>query len=105
VVEETEIQELEKFFHQSMRGIHHLFDRDEISRIMKSSNEEKDVDFHKIENLDRIQKLMIELAKCPSLNDKRYFLEQLDPESYELVVRTYFQIVDSTLLSTNATKH
>ena len=103
VVDESQIQELERFLQQSMIGIHHLFEKDSITEILRTPNEE--TDFFNTENADRIQQLMIQLAQCPSLASKKHFLEDLDPESYELVVRTYFQIVDSTLLSSNISKH
>jgi hypothetical protein len=103
MVKEEQIQALEQFLQQSLLGIHHLFDRDDILPILKTPNEK--TDFFKVENLDKIQGLMIELAKRNSLDAKRSYLQDLDPGSYELIVRTYFQIVDSTLLSSKVTKH
>lgn len=103
MVEEAQIQALERFLQQSMMGVHHLFDHESIAKILKTPNEH--TDFFKVENLDKIQALMVELAKRNTLEAKRGYLLDLDPASYELVVRTYFQIVDSTLITSKVSKH
>ena len=95
VVNENQLEALETFLSQSLKGHHHLFDQDHIKQILKTPTEE--VDFFTVENMEKIQSLIVELMKRPSLPEKRRYLQSLGPDSYEMVVRAYFHIVDTTL--------
>lgn len=86
-----------------MNGIHLLFDNETIARILRIPTEEKDL-FH-IKNLDRIQELFTEFVQNESLQQKRMWLESLDPESYEMLLRTYFHIVDNSLYAAETDRH
>lgn len=88
---------------QSMQGVHLLFDNKTIARILKTPTEK--IDFFSFENMDRIQNLFTELIKRESIFAKLNYLESLDEESFEILLRTYFHIVDSTALSALELKH
>lgn len=95
LVNESQLEELEDFLSQSLRGHHHLFDQDRIKQILKVPTEE--VDFFTLQNMDKIQSLILELMKRTNLEEKKRYLQSLSSESYEMVVRAYFHIVDNTI--------
>ena len=86
-----------------MNGIHLLFDNETIARILKKPTEEIDL-FH-MRNLDKIQDLFTQFIQKPSFQEKLLFLGELDSESYEMLLRTYFHIVDNSLFSTDQLRH
>lgn len=100
---DIQIDELEKLLNQSIKGYHHLFDREKITQILKTPTEE--IDFFTIENMDIIQKLFDELIKKNSMQEKQAFIEKLDEKHFEILLRTYFHIVESTMLTNDIQKH
>ncbi len=86
-----------------MNGIHLLFDNETIAKILKTPTEEKDL-FH-YRNLDRIQELFTAFVQNESLQQKRMWLESLDQESFEMLLRTYFHIVDNSLFAADGSRH
>lgn len=100
---ELQIQELEKLLNQSIRGFHHLFDKDQIAEILKTPTEE--LDFFTVDNMNLIQKLFNDLIKKETVQEKQAYIESLTPADFEVLLRTYFHIVDSTLMSSEPLKH
>lgn len=100
---DLQIEELEKLLNQSIRGFHHLFNKDQITSILKIPTEE--LDFFTVENMDVIQKLFNQLIKKNSMQEKQAFIEHLDAKNFEILLRTYFHIVDSTLLTSEHERH
>jgi len=86
-----------------MNGIHLLFDNETIARILKTPTEQVDL-FH-FKNLEKIQDLFTEFVKRQGLQEKRIWLESLDHESFEMLLRTYFHIVDNSLFATDTNRH
>lgn len=97
--QDLQIAELEKLLNQSVRGFHHLFDKDKISEILKTPTEE--LDFFTVDNMQTIQKLFDELIKKETMQEKQAFIERLNDQHFEILLRTYFHIVDSTILSSD----
>ena len=93
---------MEALLVQSAQGIHLLFDNSSIAAVMKKHSSE---DFLTSDNLDKIQKTLKQLMQYRSLAEKRHFLTTLDQDSYELVIRTYFHIVDHAVLASTSLKH
>ncbi len=102
-IEDVNIAALEKLLNQSMMGIHHLFDNNQIAIVLKKPTEE--LDFFTAENMNVIQRLFDQLIQKTSIEEKRAFIERLDPAQYEILLRTYFHIVESTLLTHKPTRH
>jgi hypothetical protein len=100
---EIQIKELEKLLNQSMRGFHHLFEKERIAEILKTPTEE--LDFFTVEYMTTIQKLFDDLIKKDTIQEKQAFIERLTEKNFEILLRTYFHIVDSTLLSQEHIKH
>ena len=102
-MEEKQIQELEKLLNQSIMGYHHLFDHRQVAAIMKHPTE--NIDFFTSDNIEKVQKMFTQLIQRKSIEEKRAFIESLNPEKFEILLRTYFHIVETTLLSTEPCKH
>ena len=101
-ISDTHLDQIEHLLAQSMNGIHLLFDNETIARILKVPTEEKEL-FH-LRNLDKIQELFSEFVQIETFFGKQEFLDSLDQESFELLLRTYFHIVDNSL-SAESTRH
>ena len=102
-MDEKNIEALEVFLNQSLVGVHHLFDHKAIAEILKNPTQE--VEFFSFENLGKIQNLMDELLKRETLSAKKEFLGTLDPKSYEILLRTYFHILENTVATARNLKH
>ena len=102
-IQDAHLDQIEHLLAQSMNGIHLLFDNETIARILKIPTEEKEL-FH-LKNLDRIQELFTEFVGNESLQQKRMWLESLDKESFEMLLRTYFHIVDNSLFAADSIRH
>jgi hypothetical protein len=100
---DLQIEELEKLLNQSIRGFHHLFDKSRITEILKTPTEE--LDFFTTKNMNTIQKLFDELIKKKTMQEKQAYIEHLDEGRFEILLRTYFHIVDTTLMSSEHMKH
>ena len=94
---------IESLLTLSLRGVHHLFDHKEVARILAKPTEE--IDFFNFKNMDRIQDLFLELIERESFIEKREYLETLDQESYEIIVRAYFHIVENSALAASEVRH
>ncbi len=102
-IEEKKLAAIESLLSLSLRGIHHLFDHREIARILSTPTE--NIDFFSFDRMSRIQKLFLELIEQKTFEQKQEFLKRLDKDSYEIVVRAYFHIVENTALAAKGFKH
>lgn len=103
MVDEKNLEDLEFFLSQSLKGMHLLFDHSAIRDILKTPTE--DTEFFNMENMEQVQGLIVELMKKESLERKRAYLQSLKPESYEMVVRAYFHIIDNSISTSGSLKH
>lgn len=92
-VTKNQLDQVEYLISQSIQGNHILFDHDTVRNIFwKTSSFELPVeDAYSVEH--HIEKLIL----LPTLIEKRTYLERLDTDTYERVVRTYFNIVENSL--------
>lgn len=99
-ISDSHLDQIEDLLAQSMNGIHLLFENETIARILRKPTEELDL-FH-MKNLDRIQELFTAFLQKATFQEKQLFLDSLDTESYELLLRTYFHIVDNSLFAADS---
>lgn len=97
------LDEIERLLNQSMNGIHVLFNNNKVAAILKKPTEE--LDFFNFERIDKIQTLFTKLVECPSLIQKQEYISNLHQDEFEILVRTYFHIVDNSLLAANRPRH
>lgn len=103
-IDRKQIKDIEFFFNQSVKGLHLLFeDTQKLIHILKTPTKEKI--FFESENMQKIQKLFTNFISKKSFKEKQIYLTQLNPENFEILVRTYFHIVDSTILTKNNSIH
>ena len=100
---EKQLKEVEYLLGQSMNGIHHLFDHDRIAEILSKPTEE--MDFFNFENIEKIQDLLNDFISKDSIIARQRFLSNLDQDSYEILVRTYFHIVENSLVAIQTPSH
>jgi len=100
---EENLDEIEALLAQSMKGHHLLYDNQKIAEILKTPTE--DMDFFSVENIEKVQELFALLIHEGTFPEKQSFLDKLDSKSYEIVLRTYFHILESTLLTASEYKH
>ncbi len=102
-LQEKSLERMEALLKQSALGIHILFDNHSIARVMGQGKDDKDFfDFNKMK---RVQDVMTELIAKKSYYEKVSYLKELDEEAFEMVVRTYFHIVESTVRAATGQHH
>lgn len=97
-IKEDQIDQIEYLIHQSIQGNHILFDLETVRQAFQQSFSEEEesanVEHH-------IEKLILK----PSLNQKRAYLEKLDPDTLKKVIRTYFNIIENNLFEQSNNRH
>jgi len=103
-IERKQLQEIEYLFNQSIKGIHLLFDDNKkLIHILSTPTKEKS--FFDTKNMHKIQEIFTGLISKKSLKEKQDYLSKLNSENFEILVRTYFHIVDNTILTRNKIIH
>lgn len=102
-ISDSHLDQIEHLLVQSMNGIHLLFDNETIARVLKTPTEEAEL-FHQ-RNLDKIQDLFSGFIQKASFAEKQLYLSSLDTEAYELLLRTYFHIVENSLYTADCILH
>jgi len=76
-------------------GFHALFENHEIKKALQNQvvSEKRSCP----NNQKKIETLILNLVERTSLTEKIGYLNELDPESYSLVVHTYLEILESAL--------
>ncbi|MCY4321220.1 MAG: hypothetical protein OXC37_02275 [Bdellovibrionaceae bacterium] len=103
-IERKQLKEIEFIFKQSIQGFHLLFDDNKkLSRILSKPTQEKT--FFDSKKMDKIQEIFTNLISKKSIKEKQNYLNNLTAENFEILVRTYFHILDNTLSIKNQTVH
>lgn len=93
-----QLKQVEYLISQSIQGNHILFDAETIRRVLKHSAS-RPVQTPGAEH--HLEQLILQ----PSLRAKRAYLERLDPDTFECVVRTYMNVVENNLLESSGVRH
>lgn len=102
-IDKDKLEEVEYLFSQSAQGLHVLFDNEDIRRVLSRPTEE--MDFFTFENVDKVQKLLSDFIARETLQAKKDFLSRLDQETHDLLLRTYFNIVENSIFEQANLKH
>ena len=103
-IERKQLKEIEFLFNQSIKGVHLLFDDNrKLAHILSTPTQEKS--FFDTKNMQKIQEVFTGLISKKSLKEKQSYLNRLNSEKFEILVRTYFHIVDNTILTQSKTVH
>lgn len=102
-LQEKGLEKMEALLKQAALGIHVLFDNEAIARSMRKASDDKD--FFDFQKMKRIQEVMTELVAKASYQDKVAYLQELDEASFDMLVRTYFHIVENTVRAASEHAH
>ena len=100
----SNLEQIEYLLFQSTQGIHFMFDHKDIAKVLSKPTIE-DKKFYTEENVKKVQDLLSTFLDCPTLVEKRVFLERLASMDFELLVKAYFQLVDNTILAHSNLRH
>jgi hypothetical protein len=94
-IQEKNLERMEALLQQSAMGIHILFDNHSIAEVMRTPFDNKN--FTDFDIMKKVQDMMTELIAKKTYFEKISYLRELDKDSYNMLVRTYFHIVDNTV--------
>lgn len=101
-VNDDQLEQVQYLLEQSTNGNHILFDNTTIKRIAAT------LDLHEEEQKERIENaesLLEQLILCPSIEEKKLFLENLDETTYNDVVRVYINVLHNTIADSHSYVH
>lgn len=103
-VSKRQLDQVEYLIQQSIQGNHVLFDPQAVREILNNTSDRyaipmSESDAYSVEH--HIEKLILQ----PSLEQKRAYLEHLDADTFQKVVKTYFNIVENNIFESNGVKH
>jgi hypothetical protein len=101
--QEDGLEQIEYLLYQSTQGIHFMFENSEIVKVL--SRPAEDQDSLSFSNMEKVQDILTHFIEKPSMEAKRRYLESLDPKTYELLIRAYFQLVENTILANTNIRH
>lgn len=90
-VNQNQLDQVQYLVDQSARGNHILFDADTIKRISRLPKADLEDDRTEI-----AEKLLEQLILCPTLQQKKMFLANLDKHTHDDVARVFLNIVANT---------
>ncbi len=102
-LEETSLERMEALLSYSAMGVHVLFDNQSIAKVLKDANDDKD--FYSFDKMKKVQDVMTELIARKTYFEKMAYLQALDKESYEMLIRAYFHIVENTVRANHEHSH
>ena len=102
-IQEKHLAKMEALLRHSAMGVHIIFENKDLASILAKSCDDKD--FFDFQKMKQVQDTMTELVSKESYFDKMSYLQDLSPDAYELLVRTYFHIVENTVRANHEYKH
>ena len=103
IKQEKSLERMEALLRQSAMGIHILFQNREIASALKDTKNNSD--FFDFKKMKIVQDVMTELIAKPTYYDKLAYINDLDAESYQMLVRTYFHIVENNVRANTDHQH
>lgn len=103
IIEEKNLERMESLLTHSALGVHVLFENRSIADALREVKDDKD--FFDFDKMKRVQDAMTELIAKRTYFEKVAFLRSLDSESFQMVVRAYFHIVENTVRATHEFPH
>lgn len=102
--QEKGLERMEALLRQSAQGIHILFDNETIATSLrrKPRDDRELLDFNKMK---KIQEIMTELITKATYYEKVAYLHSLSEDSFDMLIRTYFHIVENTVRQANGPTH
>ena len=95
--------QIEYLIHQSTMGVHFMFSKRDVARVMMVPTDERE--FFTLKNMERVQRLLTNFLEKPTLLAKERYLNSLGAMEKDLMIRAYFHLVENTILSNVNLKH
>lgn len=102
-LEEKSLERMEALLTHSTLGVHILFDNQAIIKALQEGCD--DADFQNVDKMKQVQDVMTELIAKKTYFEKQSFLSGLDKETYNMVIRAYFHIVENTVRAGSSSFH
>lgn len=102
-IEDKSLERMEALLSHSAMGIHVLFDNKSIAANMAGTGDEKD--FYDFDKMKKVQDVMTELIAKKTYWEKMSFINSLDKESYQMLLRAYFHIVENSVRASSSDLH
>ncbi len=102
-LEEKSLERMEALLTHSTLGVHILFDNQAIIKALQEGSD--DADFQNVDKMKQVQDVMTELIAKKTYFEKQSFLSSLDKETYNMVIRAYFHIVENTVRAGHSSFH
>lgn len=103
-VSKEQLDQVEYLIHQSIQGNHILFDSESVRKAFWATSASLGKGAQGSEK-NKVESLIENLISQPTIQKKRAFLERLDANTYESVIRTYFNIVENNLFESKKVLH
>lgn len=103
IIEEKSLERMEAILSHSAKGVHVLFDNKSIADVLSQVQDDKD--FYDFNKMKIVQDVMTELIAKRTFIEKVDYLKSLDPESFRMVVRAYFHMVEGTVRANHELVH
>ncbi|MDX9732370.1 MAG: hypothetical protein RBT63_11415 [Bdellovibrionales bacterium] len=100
---ESQTAQIEYLIHQSTLGVHFLFDKKDVARVMMVPTDEQE--FFTLKNMERVQGLLTAFLEKSTLQAKERYLDSLGAMERDLMIRAYFHLVENTILANFDLKH
>lgn len=97
------LEQMDNLILQSAKGMHLLFEKDDIIRALNDSNRHKDD--NDIVKLKKIQEVLYKFISLKQYSEKKNFLKTLSKAEQSLLIRAYFKIVENSMINKVKTRH
>lgn len=101
--QEKDLARMEALLSQSAKGFHIIFDHNSIAHIFRENHDDRD--FYDFDKMKQVQDAMTALIKKRTYLDKVSYIDSLPQESYRMLVRAYFHIVENTVRASSDLSH
>lgn len=103
IIEEKNLERMESLLSHSALGVHVLFENQALADVLKDAKD--DSDFYDMDKMKLVQDAMTELIAKKTYFEKVAYLRALELETFHMVVRAYFHIVENTVRATHEFPH
>lgn len=97
------LEQMDNLILQSAKGIHLLFEKQDIISALNDGNSKKDET--DITKLKKIQEVLYKFISLKKYSEKKEFLKSLTRDEQSLLIRAYFKIVENSMLTKVKTRH
>jgi len=91
-ISKDQMDELQFILSQAEIGVHVLFENHEIKKVFSKTLNLED-------NIEEVEKLMEEFIAVPSISGKKFYFDALDENEKDIIIRSYFNIIENNILA------